>query len=458
MSRSSPMAQALIVLILAAAACAQQTPTPTPVQVQIAPAAASVGIGAQKQFSTKDVFIGGLNKPGSSRNFGACIKWHSSQASVASINLNSGLALAAGAGQTTISASCGPFRGSALLTVKTAVCGDGIRQSGEQCDDSNTLNLDGCSSTCTFEQDQRINSLTIQFATDTVCTKNALGGAIGGLAQGQLQTPITSGINDGSITLLTAMLGITDLTGTNEASFKMGVLGGTPVAGTGYNGASDLDWWYTPDATDIDANRVPLTQADAVIVSHNLTAGPASLLFPPVLGGSTGLQLSNTMIKAITGATSTPLVSSNNLPPGHLPSENLDPTLLSYGSMNTGSICGGMDTASLAATPVPPALRTGGAAACSANYTASNSLLDTLVGGCVVLGVITVINPTQPDTADPNAPVAGAGAPYALSENASHQVSTCKDKNGTTVGLQACLAAAAYSSYFKFTTDRVIIK
>ncbi|HEV2113020.1 MAG TPA: hypothetical protein VGR50_02655, partial [Terriglobales bacterium] len=429
---------------------AQQTPTPTPVQVQVAPASATVGIGGHKQFSATDVFIGGRNKPGAAHNVGACYKWRSSNPGIAGVNLNTGFALGASVGQTTISASCGPFRGSALLTVLTAVCGDGVRQTGEQCDDSNTLNLDGCNSVCAFEQDQRVNSLNMQFASDTTCTKNALGGAIASVAQPQFQTAITSGVNSGSITMLTAMLGITDLTGTNQASFKMGLLGGTPVAGSGYNGASDLDWWYTPTPADIDANRVPIGQLDASIASHNLRAGPGSFMLPPLLGGTTGLQFSNTMIKATTGASSAPAVSSNNLPPGHLPSENLDPALVSYGSMSAGSICGGIDTASLAATPAPAALQKGGAVACSANYTSSNSLLDMLVGGCVALGFITVINPTQPDTADPNAPIAGAGAPYKLSENASHQVSSCKDNSGTLVNLQACLAAAAYSSYFKF--------
>jgi cysteine-rich repeat protein len=31
------------------------------------------------------------------------------------------------------------------------VCGNGIVESGEQCDDGNTVNWDGCSSTCVCE-------------------------------------------------------------------------------------------------------------------------------------------------------------------------------------------------------------------------------------------------------------------------------------------------------------------
>jgi len=83
-------------------------------------------------------------------------------------------------------------------------------------------------------------------------------------------------------------------------------------------------------------------------------------------------------------------------------------------------------------------------------------MLDVLVGGCTVLGFVVVITPTQPDQVDPVMPVAGAGGPYKLSENSQHQVTTCRDKNNTVVTLSTCLAAAAYSSFFKFTTDRVI--
>jgi hypothetical protein len=80
-----------------------------------------------------------------------------------------------------------------------------------------------------------------------------------------------------------------------------------------------------------------------------------------------------------------------------------------------------------------------------------------LVSGCTVF-TVPVINVTQPDTVDPAAPAAGAGPPYLLTAGAGHVVNTCKDKALTIVPLSTCLAAAAFSSYFKFTTDRVIGK
>jgi hypothetical protein len=74
-----------------------------------------------------------------------------------------------------------------------------------------------------FQQSQRINSLTMQFGTDTFAPTNAFGGAFTSTAQGQIQTGITAGVNDGSTTVLFEMLGLTDLSGTSEPSIEVGV-------------------------------------------------------------------------------------------------------------------------------------------------------------------------------------------------------------------------------------------
>lgn len=124
-------------------------------------------------------------------------------------------------------------------------------------------------------------------------------------------------------------------------------------------------------------------------------------------------------------------------------------------------LCGNVSAASLARSPIFAAFASGGSSACTQNYSAAaNSLLDMFVGGCTVgpSGMIQAIKATQPDQIDPGAPLAGAGGPYKLSVNAQHQVTACKDKNNATVTLATCLSAAAYSSFFKFTTDRVIAK
>jgi hypothetical protein len=170
------------------------------------------------------------------------------------------------------------------------------------------------------------------------------------------------------------------------------------------------------------------------------------------------MRMTSTQLSVTTGASSTPLVSASGDPPGHLPSENLDPALTSYATCGTttatgsGRICGDVVARSLSQLPINPMLVTN----CSEGYTASNSMLDVFVGGCRFLGFITVIVPTQPDRSDPAAPIAGAGPPYAFSADASRVVTTCRDRNNAVVDLDTCLDSAAYSAFFKFATDRVI--
>ncbi|HEV2114077.1 MAG TPA: hypothetical protein VGR50_07985 [Terriglobales bacterium] len=116
-------------------------------------------------------------------------------------------------------------------------------------------------------------------------------------------------------------------------------------------------------------------------------------------------------------------------------------------------MCGDFNAAPLAAITIPSILA---GAACNQNYSTSDTLLDVLVGGCTLV-ILPIVAPTQPDSFDPNAPVAGAGGPYTLVETSGH-VTSCKDKTSATVDLNTCLGAATYSAYFTFGTQRVIIK
>ena len=45
-----------------------------------------------------------------------------------------------------------------------------------------------------------------------------------------------------------------------------------------------------------------------------------------------------------------------------------------------------------------------------------------------------------------------------VSASSGTRVDACADANGTPVDLAACLNSAAYSIFFKFATDRVILK
>jgi len=315
-----------------------------------------------------------------------------------------------------------------------------------------------------------MNSLQLMGSTDAFCTLNRLGAqSFTAIALTQFNSSLSASIATGTATEIFTFMGLTDLTGvTAQPSFQLGMVGGTPVAGSGYSGSADLDWWYTVDPTTVDGSRLPKAQVSASITSGGVfNAGPGTINFPNLFSsGPATLPLANATLSALMGPPSTPTASAFGLPPGHLPSEHLDPTLKSFASLapdGKGRLCGAATGATLASIPVPSALLSGTSAclavAGSAVYTANNSMLDVLVTGCkAVVGLVTVVNALQPDTVDPNAPVVGAGPPYKLFTGAGNVVAACADKNGTPVSLSSCLAAAAYSSYFQFTTDRVIVK
>ncbi len=303
-------------------------------------------------------------------------------------------------------------------------------------------------------EDQRVDQLTQQFVTDSFATHNAFGGAFGSLFQGSYQGPITSAVSSGAISWLFEMRDLADLTGTNAASFHIGVVNGAPVisGGNPYNGNSDLDWWYAPDLGDLDGGGVPTHQLSASIASHSLSGsgGSADLNFATY----GDLHVSTVVMAAAVDSPPTHLtVASGYSPPGYPSTDPVDPTQVTFPSMSAGQLKFNLSAASLASTSIPTSLQ---GTKCSQAFTSSSTWLDVLVAGCSP-GFGTAVSPTQPDQSDPAAAVAGAGAPYVLTLT-HNVVSGCKDKNGTLVVLQTCLHAAAYSDYLSFTTDRVIGK
>lgn len=351
------------------------------------------------------------------------------------------------------------------LPISGSVCGNGMRETGEQCDDSNTTNLDGCDSACKFEQVHRATWLQMQFGTEApFCPGNAFGGAISVAGQGQIQMGLDTGIKDGTISLMFKMLRLGDLTGTSEPALEIGFFAGTPVKpmGVTYDGTKDLDWWHTIAAASVDANRNPLEKLTGYISAKTLHAGPGKLTLGINFAGIPAtLKMSDARLRASIGMSSTPLVSTGTTP-GHRASENLDPALQSFASQalpndtDAGRLCGNIGAVSFDQVPVPPPL-TMGMLACDQGYTAANTLLDIIVSGCTVFGAFSVIAATQPDQVDSTAPVAGAGGPYTFTTNsATKEVNGCRDKNNQMVDLNTCRNAAAYSAFFKFATGRVI--
>jgi cysteine-rich repeat protein len=344
------------------------------------------------------------------------------------------------------------------------VCGNKLLESGEQCDDGNTAQLDACDASCAFEESQRANWFKVQFDPDAFCAADRFGSAFPALTRTVFQQSTDARIADGSFSLLFAFLGLADPKGPNGSLFSLGVLNGTPATGNGYDGKSDLDWWYTPAVGTIDANKSPLSKLSAQINAGALSASGAKLQLPLI--SAVPLSLSSVQLRLSIGASGKPLKSTGT-PPGHLAAEHLSATLTSFASggvqsdAGAGELCGDISAASLKTEQIPPDYLSNGATPCTQGYTANNTFLDVLVSGCTVSvgpGSTTALIGTQPDAVDPNVTNPGNGGPYKLAVNAAHVVNVCRDKADVTVNLANCLTAAAYSSAFKFATDRVIIR
>jgi cysteine-rich repeat protein len=351
------------------------------------------------------------------------------------------------------------------------VCGDGKVGGREQCDDGNTNNLDGCDSNCNFEQLHRATALKYSSSVDSFCTLNALGTQVittSGLSG--IQSSTDQDIALGNTNVIFKFMGMggqaADLTGTS-GNVVLGSLSALPqMADAGaYDGTNDLDWWYTVDQTTVDGSGNPNSTLQGTYSNKVLNASGTLGMKVNLSGSPASLVMLNAKIKVTIGQTSTPKASTGG-PPGHLASEHLLSTLVSFenggvgGSGPTGEMCGNMTAQSLSTVVTPPLLQQGGSLPCDETYTSSNSLLDVLVHGCTVSG-IAVMNATQPDQ-QPGPFPSGTTGPYKLSASSSttHKMDTCKDSSASpkTVTFATCLAGLAFSSAFTFQTDRVIIK
>jgi cysteine-rich repeat protein len=345
------------------------------------------------------------------------------------------------------------------------VCGDGVREPPEQCDDGNTTSFDGCSSTCTFEQSTRATKVRMDWTTDGNCGANAVGSAFGLAAHTPVQNMIDSSVQTGAVTVLLTYLALQDLTGASGTT-SVGSVTGLPEFGDAgaYNGTADLDWWYLVDPASLNGGQIASKLLPGTFGPTGLSAGPGTVWVSFAAGEQ--LKMVQTSLSLPIGASNTP-IETTALPPGHLPGEHLDPALTSFatgGGTNvtpTGWVCGGITAASLSTSSIPSALLPGGSNACNEGYTTANSMLDVFVGGCTTsIFRITVIASTQPDGHDPDSPAAGAGAPYMLSASsaATKVVDTCRDGSNAMVSLPTCLAAATYSTYLHLAVDRVILR
>jgi len=383
--------------------------------------------------------------------------------------------------------SCGAGQVCVSEVCTSVTCGNGTREFGEDCDDSNTTNLDGCNSACKFEQVARVTSLQQQFAADAFCTKDVLGTAIALVAQPIIQATWDQPVADGSLSLVFEFLGFIDPSG-RRSTFELGFLDAAPVRfndqhdGTfsdNYTGVNDLDWWYyLRDPTSVDASGKPVSRLAGEATSGRVTAGPGTIDNLRLLFAlqPTNVKLFNVSIDATFDAVLTkPMVSTTSTPPGHLPGEHLSPEFSTFQSSgmatdsSLGAMCADVSVKSLADTLMPglltlcadPVDPTGATQEffVGDEVHPDNHLLDAFIVGCQFHSVdgdgnpafVPTILPTQPDGSLD-------GSTYIFeADPATHQVTSCT-KDGQPADLAGCYANATYSSYFKFAADRVMLR
>jgi cysteine-rich repeat protein len=346
----------------------------------------------------------------------------------------------------------------------SANCGNGTIDPGEECDDGNTRDLDGCDSRCNYEVVLRMDSVAISGSVaPSYCsqTANVLGTkTLSSLATSILNSTVTNDIDAGTLNVMTQLIGLTDLTGgTSESSgLTLGVLNAKLDPGKGaWPNQNPIDWWFLADYTTV-ADGLPTTNVAATLSNRQLSAGPADVSLTLILGGSPAVleMRAASLVATLDG---TPAPDAPAPPPAKLASGLTVFQQMTGNGANEG-LCGNITVESLAQVPVPQTLATGGTQACtslcpgSPTYTYCgtgmpvgpncNSLLDVLVGGCNISKIIClpppnalsqVVNPTQPDVPTPS---------KMLSLGAGNKVPTSQTSGNTD----------AYSAYMTFAGNR----
>ncbi len=134
----------------------------------------------------------------------------------------------------TSSTDMGPFRLDVAVT--PSVCGNGVLEGGETCDDSNTLSGDGCDATCLLEPVKGdtcsdANPLTLTLSGTVYST--AIRGGTTNLNKDQTFTGCSSGGRDAFYELVAPIDGVLTVRAAATFNLSLGVRGGTTCATTG---------------------------------------------------------------------------------------------------------------------------------------------------------------------------------------------------------------------------------
>ncbi len=186
--------------------------------------------------------------------------------------------------------------GLALLApVHAQVCGNGIREGNEQCDDGNRASFDGCSARCTFEQTQRINHLALQGTTShgvhDQCARRRLHG-LGPVATAVGDRRQCRRWHDVVAVVFHCV----------ERSFRhVGSRTSKPACSTRCRcrrmetttAANDVDWWYAVDDTEMDAmQNSGRAKLSGSIATNALTAQASSFELMTSLGSPVTMSTS----------------------------------------------------------------------------------------------------------------------------------------------------------------------
>jgi cysteine-rich repeat protein len=337
-------------------------------------------------------------------------------------------------------------------------CGNGALDPGEQCDDGNRYNLDGCDSACRYELVMRMTSLSIQgVAAPSFCTPatNRFGTqSVTSTGLSQLNPSVQSDVTNGVTNTFIQFLGLNDLSGASDASgLSLGLISGQlDMAKGAWPGNGPLDWWFLADHATVGPAGEPTSAfANAGLVGTQLSAGPGDVILPLPLGGTAALlRVRDAHLASTVNAAPAPDVPAP--PPSQLATGLKVFQTINADGTDQG-LCGNMTVESLSQTPIPRVLTTGNTS-CSAlcagshSYTfcganspvgpSCNSWLDVLIGGCSVSALcVAVVNPQQPD-------VAAATTVQPLALGAGNKVPAAQSTGNND----------AYSAYLKFNVNR----
>ncbi len=348
-------------------------------------------------------------------------------------------------------------------TVQAAICGDDKVDPGEECDDGNVANLDGCDSSCRYEMAVRLTSAVVSNAmAPSGCspTTNAFGrNVLAGAGRSTVNDSLKAAIDDGSTNVVVPLLGLDDLTGVADADLKLGLIAASPDPAKGaWPGAAPLDWWFLASSSNVDASGLPTSFVQPASVSaRNLRAGPSDTTITLLIAG-TPAPLAMRDANIFARLDGTPAPSKPGAPPTNLAAGLVTFQTVTADASGTQGLCGNITVESLAQIPIPEALTTG-TTACNSGCSGSNaysycgkgmpvsatcnSLLDAVVGGCKATFLcVGAINASQPD-------VAGAGFAGTLTVVSGGAGQPKKVPEAQWSG-----NTRAYSSYIAFKANR----